>query len=229
MFNLVLFVAFPYVAVVLAVVVGVYRFMLHRFTYSSLSTEFLEKRKLFWGSVPFHYGIILILLAHLFAIIFSGTWKYLVSDTLRLYTMEVIGLSFAIWALLGLLVLLYRRFSDSRIRSLTTPMDVVLLAFLLWQIGSGIYIAIFNRWGAQWFTTTAVPWIHSLLVLQPKHEYVSSLPLVIRIHMLGGFILLALFPFTRLVHLVSFPLPYLWRPYQVVRWYKRAGQAKREG
>ncbi len=220
MFNIVLFVVFPYLAVILAVVVGLYRFFTQKFTYSSLSTEFIEKRKLFWGSTPFHYGIITILLAHIFAIVFSGIWKTLVGSTTRLYAIEIIGLSFAMWAFLGLLVLIIRRFSDSRLRSLTSPMDTVLLVFLLWQIGSGIYTALFNRWGAQWFTATAVPWIHSLLVLQPNHESVSSLSWVIKIHMLGGFIFLALFPFTRLVHIISFPFGYLWRPYQVVRWYR---------
>lgn len=225
MFDIVLFTVFPYIAVTLAVVVGVYRYMTQKYTYSSLSTEFIEKRKLFWGSIPFHYGVILILLAHIFAIVFSGVWKSLLSSTSRLYTVEIIGLSFALWAFLGLVVLVFRRFSDSRLRSLTSPMDAVLLAFLLWQIGSGIYVAVFNRWGAQWFTATAVPWIHSLLILQPQHEYVSTLPLVIKVHMLGGFILLALFPFTRLVHVVSFPYSYLWRPYQVVRWYKERSRA----
>jgi len=221
MFDVVLFIVFPYLAVILAVVMGIYRFKNQKFTYSSLSTEFIEKRKLFWGSNAFHYGIIIILLAHVFAIIFAGSWKALVSSSSRLYAVEIIGLSFALWAFFGLLVLVVRRISDSRLRALTTPMDVILLAFLLWQIGSGIYVALFNRWGAQWFTVTAVPWIHSLMVFQPQHENVSSLPLVIKLHMLGGFILIALFPFTRLVHFISFPLSYLWRPYQVVRWYRQ--------
>jgi nitrate reductase gamma subunit len=38
--------------------------------------------------------------------------------------------------------------------------------------------------------------------------------------MLGGFMLIALFPFTRLVHMITFPITYLWRPYQVVIWYR---------
>lgn len=225
MFDDVLFIVFPYLAVTLAVVVGVYRFVTQKYTYSSLSTEFIEKRKLFWGSIPFHYGIIIILLAHLFAIIFAGTWKWLVGSTPRFYIVEIIGLSFALWAFFGLVVLIVRRISDTRLRSLTTLMDVVLLTFLLWQIGSGIYVALFNHWGSQWFTVTAVPWLHSLMFFQPKHETVSTLPLLIKMHMLGGFILLALFPFTRLVHIVSFPLPYLWRPYQVVRWYRERKRA----
>jgi|SRR5690625_3070434 len=227
MFDVFFYTVFPYLAIALAIIVGLYRYFKHKFTYSSLSTQFIEKRKLFWGSIPFHYGIVIVLIAHLIPILFPAVWKSLVGNMTRLYTIEIIGLSIALWALFGLIVLMIRRFSDSRLRALTSPMDVVLLIFLLWQIGSGIYIAIFNHWGAQWYTTTAVPWIHSLLIFQPNHELVSSLSLVIKIHMLGGFILLALFPFTRLVHVVSFPLAYLWRPYQVVRWYKKMDPANR--
>src|SRR5690606_9659073 len=68
---------------------------------------------------------------------------------------------------------------------------------------------------------TAVPWLWSLATLNPRPEYVTSLPTAARLHMLGGFVVLALLPFTRLVHLLSLPLSYLWRPYQVVIWYRR--------
>ena len=59
-----LFIAFPYIALILAVGVGLYRYFSHRFTYSSVSSQLLENRHLFWGSVSWHYGITLILLAH---------------------------------------------------------------------------------------------------------------------------------------------------------------------
>lgn len=65
------------------------------------------------------------------------------------------------------------------------------------------------------------PWIASLFQLQPKTEFVSRLPLAVQLHALGGFLLVALFPFTRLVHIVTVPIAYLWRPYQVVIWNRR--------
>lgn len=42
-----------------------------------------------------------------------------------------------------------------------------------------------------------------------------------KLHAVGGFALLVLFPYTRLVHVVTYPLGYLWRPYQVVIWNRR--------
>ena len=48
------FIAFPYLALVLAIGVGIYRYHANRYSYSSLSSQLLENRKLFWGSVPWH-------------------------------------------------------------------------------------------------------------------------------------------------------------------------------
>ena len=72
MVDIVLFAAFPYVAVVLAVVVAIYRYSSDRYSYSSFSSQFLENRTLFWGSVPWHFGIIIILLAHVAALLIPG-------------------------------------------------------------------------------------------------------------------------------------------------------------
>lgn len=72
------------------------------------------------------------------------------------------------------------------------------------------------RWGADWYVHTAVPWLMSLLSLDPQTQYVSSLPWAVKLHMVNGFLVIALFPFTRLVHIVALPFWYLWRPYQVI-------------
>ena len=74
------FIAFPYIALILAIGVGLYRYFSHRFTYSSLSSQLLENRHLFWGSVSWHYGITLILVAHIIALVVSaggrgGAWR----------------------------------------------------------------------------------------------------------------------------------------------------------
>jgi nitrate reductase gamma subunit len=68
---------------------------------------------------------------------------------------------------------------------------------------------------------TVVPWLHSLVKLNPKVEYVVALPTVVKVHALLGFGLIALFPFTRLVHVVAYPVSYLWRSYQLVFWNRR--------
>lgn len=231
MVDIVLFAVFPYVAVVLAVLVGTYRYVNDRFSYSSFSSQFLESRALFWGSVPWHYAVILVLLAHIIALILPGLWAELIAEPSRLYVLEVVGLVLAVSAFLGLGLLFVRRLLNARIRSVTSVMDWVLLATLLTQVALGFWVALFYRWGSDWYLHTSVPWLVSLVQLDPQTEFVTSLGAqagtstlgswVIRLHLLGGFLLIGMFPFTRLVHVVTAPLTYLWRPYQVVIWNRR--------
>ena len=221
MSDTVLFVAFPYVAVVLAVLIGIYRYARDRFSYSSFSSQFLENRTLFQGSVPWHYGIITILLVHIVAAALPGPWGQLLGAPWRLAVLEVTGLAVAVLVFFGLTLLIIRRLRIPRIRAVTTWLDWMLLAVLLVQVGLGCWVALFYRWGGAWYIHTAAPWLVSLVTLHPQIDTVTSLPWIVKLHLLGGFVITALFPFTRLVHLVTFPVTYLWRPYQVVIWNRR--------
>ncbi len=213
------FAAFPYLALVLAVLFGVYRYFTSRFTYTSLSSQILENRALFWGSVPWHYGIILILLAHLGVGLFPGAARAVLTDPVRRAVLEIAGMSLAFFTLLGIIVLIARRIpTESMARAVTSPMDWVLLFALLSQVGRGFAVALFQRWGSVWYIDTAVPWFWSIFGLQPDYRTVASLPGSIQFHMVNGFFIILLFPFTRLVHIFTVPITYLWRPYQVVVW-----------
>jgi nitrate reductase gamma subunit len=221
-----LFIAFPYIALVLAIGVGIYRLLRRPYTYSSLSSQILENRKLFWGSVPWHYGITLILLAHLFAGLFPGVAAWVLGGRIRLLVLELTGIALAFFALFGLIVLIVRRLpSGSRVRRATSYMDGVLLGFLLLQVATGLSIAIFLRWGSLWYLRTAVPWFWSLVTLHPDISTVALLPGFVKLHFVVGFVIILLFPFSRLVHLIMFPVQYLWRPYQVVIWNRRPRRA----
>ena len=221
MTDTVLYIVFPYVAVILAIVGGIYRYLNDRYSYSSFSSQFLENRALFWGSVPWHYGIVLILLAHLLAALFPGLWGALLSDPVRLYVLEITGWALGFLTIFGLGLLIARRMSNPRLLAVTTLMDWIVLIALLLQVIMGVWIAVAYRWGGLWYLYTAVPWLVSLAKLSPQIETIAPLPGLVKSHILMGFVIIALFPFTRLVHIVSFPLSYLWRPYQLVIWNRR--------
>ena len=127
----VLYIALPYVAVILAVVGALFRYFNDRYSYSSQSSQFLESPTLFWGSVPWHYAIIVILLAHLLILFIPGMWRPLIANPTVLYVVEVTGLALALMAAGGLIALIVRRINFSRIRTVTSVMDWVLLALLL--------------------------------------------------------------------------------------------------
>lgn len=222
----ILYGVFPYVAIALAVIVSLMRYFDDRFSYSSLSSQFLENRKLFWGAAPWHYGITVILLGHLIAFLIPRSVLAWNGAPLRLYVLEAAALAFGFLTLWGLGVLLFRRFSNARLRVVTSPMDVVLLGVLLLQVVAGLWTAIFYRWGSSWFAAFAAPYLWSILKFSPDVSLVNNLPFMVQLHIVGAFVTLALLPFTRLVHLLPFPITYLWRPYQVVIWNRRRTQAE---
>ncbi len=94
----------------------------------------------------------------------------------------------------------------------------MLLAALLLQVATGLYIALALRWGSFWYVHSVAPWLWSLVRLDPQVDYLAVMPGVVKLHAVNAFVLIGLFPFTRLVHIVSVPVTYLWRPFQVVIW-----------
>jgi nitrate reductase gamma subunit len=223
--NEFLFVGIPYLAVAVCVLGSIVRYRTDRFSYTSQSSQFLENRTLFWGSNAWHYGILLVLAAHLAPLIAPGWWSRLLGSTTRLYVLEVTGIGLAFLAVFGLLLLIGRRLTNRRIFTVTTKGDWLLLAVLLFQVATGIYVALAYRWGGAWYPDTLVPWLRSLVTLHPDTAAVAAMPWPVKLHAVSGFALLVLFPYTRLVHAVTVPLGYLWRPYQVVLWNRKAGGA----
>lgn len=215
------FVIFPYLSLAVFIVASIYRSVYRPFTISSLSSQLLERRKLYWGSIALHYGILLVLLGHLLALMLPQSLMLWNAVPVRLYLLEITGLALGIWATVGLLILVWRRLSERRIRVVTTPMDLVVLAFLLISAVSGILIATLYRFGSYWFTGVFTPYLWSILTLGPRPELVAPLPWVIKLHVLNFFILLIVFPFSRLVHIVTYPIGYLLRPWQIVIWARR--------
>jgi nitrate reductase gamma subunit len=227
--NTFLFVAIPYAAVAVAVGGGIVRYRRDKFSWSSQSSQFLENRTLFWGSNAWHYGILLILGAHLLAFLFPSAWSSLLGGTTRLYVLEVTGYGLAFLAGLGLVLLIARRLATRRVFRVTTTADWLLLGVLLFQVGTGLYVSISYRWGGAWYPHTVVPWLRSLFTLQPKIDTMVGMPWPVKAHAVSAFLLLFLFPYTRLVHVVSYPLRYLARPYQLVIWNRRPSRIRSSG
>ena len=218
MLDILLFVVFPYAAVALAVIGTLYRYFTNQYSFTSMSSQFLESDVQFWGSILWHYGIIPTLFIHLAGFAIPKVMNALHSTPETLYIAELMGKVLGIMALAGGVIMIIRRATFSRIRVMTTKMDWVVLLLLTLQVFFGLWMAFGYRWGAIWFLHTATPWIVSLATFHPAPEFVSSLPWVIKLHFLNGFALVALFPLSRLVHMTSFPVQYLWRRFQIVIW-----------
>ena len=222
--NQFLFGGMPYVLLMTAIVGGIWRYTTNKYTWSSQSSQFLENKTLFFGSFPWHYGIITVLLGHIIGLIVPGAILGWNSVPVRLYILELTALAFGFLALFGLLALIYRRLTNTRVKALTSSWDVLVLIVLLIQVLTGLGNAILYRWGSNWYAGAAVPWMWSIFKLDPNVQYVANLPLITKAHIFNAMIFIGLIPFSRLAHFVVInPYKYLVRPYQVVRWYRRGG------
>lgn len=214
-----LFVALPYVCLFTFFLMTIYRYRAQSFSYSSLSSQFLENENHFWAVVPFHYGILVVTAGHLIAFLIPRSILWWNRVPLRLYLLEISALTFGLLTLIGLVGIVARRATYSKIRKVTTPTDWLLFGMLLAQVVSGVSIALFYPWGSQWFASNLSPYLWSIFKLAPDAAFVSALPEWVKFHIVLAFLTIGFFPFTRLVHVLVIPNPYLWRKPQVVRWY----------
>jgi len=224
--NTLLFVILPYVALAIAVVVTIYRSLYRPFSISALSSQLLERRQLFWGSISFHWGITIILVGHLLAILIPQSIVLWNAHPLRLYLLEISGIALGVWATAGLLILIWRRVTVGRVRAISTPMDYVVLALLLVSLVTGLITATAYRWGSYWFTAIFTPYIWSVLTFRPDASAIAPLPLVIKLHVFNFYLLAVAFAFSRLVHIITWPVGYLLRPWQIVIALRRPAAAK---
>lgn len=216
-----LFAILPYIAMVVFLLGTIHRYRVQKFTYSSLSSQLLENQHHFWALVPFHYGIIAVITGHIVAFLIPREILLWNSMPLRLYILEVTALIFALCAVIGLIAIIARRMTDPRVRVVTSTVDWILYAMLLLSVSTGILTAVFYRWGSAWFAASAAPYLWSLLKLRPDIAVISAMPWLIKIHIINAWLVIAFFPFSRLVHILVVPNHYLWRKRQVVRWYRR--------
>ncbi|HYL79488.1 MAG TPA: respiratory nitrate reductase subunit gamma [Candidatus Acidoferrum sp.] len=226
--NELLFVVLPYLVMTVFFLGTIMRYRMAPYTYSSLSSQFLENQEHFWALVPFHFGIITILTGHVLAFLIPRQTLLWNSRPLRLYVLEVAALAFGLLALVGILAAIHRRLSFSKIREVTTPLDWIVFALLFIQVLSGVLVATLHPWGSSWFAAILTPYLWSLVTFTPDITYILGLPLLIKTHILLAYVLIGLSPFTRLVHILVAPNPYLWRRPQIVRWYRRPGASVAE-
>ncbi|MDA7980808.1 MAG: respiratory nitrate reductase subunit gamma, partial [Pirellulales bacterium] len=99
---------------------------------------------------------------------------------------------------------------------------------LLVQVVSGVSMAVIHPWGSSWFATNLSPYLWSIFTLDPNVQFVAAMPHLVKLHIVLAFITIGFFPFTRLVHVLVIPNPYLWRKPQVVRWYGRRAASNEE-
>jgi nitrate reductase gamma subunit len=220
--NTLLFGIYPYVCLVVLAVGSVIRYDREPFTWRSGSSQLLRRRQMMWGSNLFHVGILVIFLGHLFGLLTPVRLYEMLGvghGTKQLMAIVVGGVA-GVFCLIGATMLLHRRLADPRIRKTSSFGDIAILVLLYAQLLLGlstIFVSVQHLDGGEMLALMA--WAQGIFSFQADAaSYVAGAHPIFKLHLFLGLTIFLVFPFTRLVHMLSVPLRYLWRPgYQVVR------------
>lgn len=219
--HLFLWMILPYMVATLFIVVLIVRIKREPFTWTSKSSEFLEKRWLRWGSLLFHWGILFVFMGHVAGLLVPVEVYRTVGIRDEWYHMMAVGAGgiAGLAAGIGALILFIRRLVHRRLRRTTSRGDWVSIILLLLVIIAGMSATAMNGLSHSGFDyrETISPWIRGVILFQPDPSLMLGVPLPFQIHILSAFGLFAVWPFTRLVHAFSFPFWYLWRSYVLYR------------
>jgi nitrate reductase gamma subunit len=214
-------VGLPYLALGIFVVGHIWRWRYDQFGWTSRSTQLQERRLLKWGSPIFHYGTFAAIGGHVIGVLIPESWTRAIGIPEGAYRWfsAIAGTIAAVLVIGGVIVLAGRRLLVPRVRATTSPVDYVALILLLVVILTGIVPTIgVNLFGSGYdYRTSVALWFRGLFSFQPDVTAIAHAPVVYQVHATAAWVILAVWPFSRLVHAWSYPLWYLWRPFIVYR------------
>ncbi|OXT02078.1 respiratory nitrate reductase subunit gamma [Notoacmeibacter marinus] len=226
-FNLDFFIfgIMPYVALTVLIIGSIARYERDPFTWKSSSSQLLRRKQLVWGSILFHVGILVVFFGHLIGL-FTPIWVLDLLGVpygLKQWFAVLLGGAFGIVSLIGATMLLHRRLIDPRIRATSSFADILILVLIWIQLFVGlgtIILTMEHMDGGE--MVRFMTWSQSVVTLELNAwTDVVSVHWLYKFHILLGLVIVALFPFTRLVHIwsgLAVPFRYLLRPgYQLVR------------
>ncbi|KJS31601.1 MAG: nitrate reductase [Desulfatitalea sp. BRH_c12] len=211
-----IFTVFPYVCLTTFVVGHAYRYVTDRFGWNARSSEFLNKKGLWAGSVLFHVGIILTVFGHAGGLLIPQSVFDLFGIDAQGHMAIAYwsGLAVGVAAFAGVLLLGWRRLNQPRLKIVTTRNDAITLAGLVVVIGIGLFNVVFGHFNVLY---SVAPWIRGIITFTPDATLMKAVPLGYQLHVIAAWALLAFSPFSRLVHIWSAPLFYFFRPPIVFR------------
>jgi nitrate reductase gamma subunit len=212
-----LWVILPYLAIATFVVGHAWRWKRDQFTWTTRSTQLLESRWLKLGSPLFHFGLLAVIGGHVIGILIPKSLTDSLGISERTYQIfsAVMGTFAGTAMLAGLAILIVRRLRDRRVAATTRDMDVAVMVLLALMVATGMWNTVVENLinGGYNYRETVSPWFRGLFLLDPNASLMTrgAIPLSYQLHAVGGWLLIMLWPFSRLVHAWSVPLGYLRR------------------
>lgn len=222
-----LFGIYPYIALAVLAVGSVIRYDREPYSWRAGSSQLLRRKQLMIGSVLFHVGVLLIFAGHVVGLLTPiALWDALgvPHGAKQLLAMGAGGVA-GVMAIIGATLLIHRRFFDARVRAASSFSDNMVILLLWVQLALGlatIPVSAQHLDGHE--MVKFMTWAQGIFTFRAgSADLIRDTALVFKLHLTLGLTILLLFPFTRLVHMLSAPVRYIWRPgYQVVRSRKLA-------
>ena len=209
--------ALPYIAITVMVVGTIYRYWTGERGWTSKSSEFLAKDSLKVAGPMFHLGLVMAFGGHVIGILIPKA----IIDGIGIsegtyHSISLIGgIPSGLLVLGGFFLLMRRRFDNPRMSPNTSKMDGVIYFVLFLTLITGFGGTLLNAVGLLGnefnYRECISPWFRSILAMSPDVGLMADVPLIFKAHMLMWMITAILFPFTRLVHCLSFPFEYFMR------------------
>lgn len=213
----------PYIALAVLIFGVLARFKWGNKTIHATSTEFLDRSSsLQWGSMLFHYGIILVFFGHFFGLL-TPQWLYeifMTVETKRILAISL-GATSGFVALFGLILLLSRRLRNKNIYANSTFQDIYIVILLIIQITLGLLCTIETSRSPISTYLSLDYWAQGLVLFEPiAWKYIVGIPLIYKLHIINGFFIFLLFPYSKLIHFLVAPLNYFFRRGKQIVWKK---------
>ena len=221
MLNQFIWIIYPYLCLAIFVIGHIARYKYDQFSWTAKSSEMIEKRRLKWGSLLFHLGVIPVFFGHVVGLLIPANWLEAVGVDNHIYHIGAvyIGSIFGIITLIGMLLLTLRRLTIKNVRRLSSFSDIFVNIVLLIILLMGCYSTLVTNAVQPDFDyrQTIAIWFRHLFMFSPNANLTVNVPWSFKLHILLGFTVFACWPFTRLVHVWSVPLSYMNRRYIVYR------------
>ncbi|KZK77829.1 Respiratory nitrate reductase 2 gamma chain [Pseudovibrio sp. W64] len=221
-FNTLFFGIYPYIALSVLIVGTIIRYDREPYSWRAGSSQLLRRKQLVWGSVLFHVGVLIIFFGHLVGLLTPIVLFDLVgiSHGAKQVLAVVVGGIAGLMAIVGAGMLIHRRLYDARVRAVSSTMDTFIICLLGFQLLLGlgtIPVSLMHLDGEE--MVKFMSWAQGIFTFRgDAASYVVDASWIFKLHLFVGLTILLIFPFTRLVHMLSVPARYLWRPgYQIVR------------
>ncbi len=221
--NFLLWGILPYLTVIVLVGGLVWRYKYDQFGWTTRSSQLYESKLLKVASPVFHFALLAVLIGHLVGLLIPKAFTDWIGLSQEMYHAGALyGGGLAGLALIaGLAMLIWRRRRTGRVFAATTANDKFMYLVLGAVILAGMVATLTGDTTPSGehhnYRETVSVWFRSLLVLQPDVDAMAASTWQFKTHVLIGFALFAITPFTRLVHAFTAPLHYLFRPYIVYR------------